>query len=216
MFDTALTFKDLLFMLHGAGMTLAITFWAVLGGTILGLGFGLVRASAPKWVGAIVGGFLDVFRSVPLLIQLVLFNSFNSIAKLGLNPFKVACLTLAIYMAAYCTEIVRSGILAVPQTTRRAARSLGMSWLQDLTYIVLPMGARVMLPSWIGLTLGVMKDTALVLWIGIAELLKNSQTIITRIQEPLFVLFVAGFIYFAMSFPIARIGAYLERKWQSQ
>lgn len=216
MFETSMTWNDLLLMLRGAGTTLTITFWAVLGGTLLGVFFGLVRASGPKWAGAVVGSVLDVFRSVPLLIQLVLFNSFNSIAKLGMSPFQVGCLTLAVYTAAYCTEIVRSGVLAVPQTTRRAARSLGMTWFQDLTSIVLPMATRVMLPSWIGLTLGVMKDTALVLWIGIAELLRNSQTIITRLQEPLFVLCVAGLIYFLMSFPIARIGAHLERKWQDQ
>ncbi|MFS8114958.1 amino acid ABC transporter permease [Rhizobium jaguaris] len=216
MFNTSMTWDDFLLMLQGAGITLAITFWAVLGGTILGIMFGLIRASGPMWARTTIGGFLDIFRSIPLLIQLVLFNSFNSIAKLGLPPFKVACMALAIYTAAYCTEVVRSGILAVPVTTRRAARSLGMTWLQDLRYIVLPMATRVMLPSWIGLTLGVMKDTALVLWIGIAELLRNSQTIITRLQEPLFILMIAGLIYFAMSFPIARIGAHLERKWQNQ
>lgn len=216
MFQTSMTWSDFLLMLQGAGVTLAITFWAVLGGTVLGVIFGLIRASGPLWARLLLGGFLDIFRSIPLLIQLVLFNSLNSIGKIGLPPFSVACVALAIYTAAYCTEVVRSGILAVPVTTRRAARSLGMSWAQDLTYIVLPMATRVMLPSWIGLTLGVMKDTALVLWIGIAELLRNSQTIITRLQEPLFVLMIAGLIYFVMSFPIARIGAHLERKWQNQ
>jgi polar amino acid transport system permease protein len=216
MIDTAMTQKDLLFMIQGAGMTLAVTFWAVLGGTILGLVFGLIRASGPKWISMVVGGILDIFRSVPLLIQLILYNSINSIAKVGFRPFTVACVTLAIYTAAYCTEIVRSGVLSVPQTTRRAARSLGMSWLQDINYIVLPIAIRVVLPSWIGLSLGVMKDTALILWLGIVELLRSSQVIITRLQEPLFVLMVAGIIYFLMSFPIARIGDYLERRWQSQ
>jgi His/Glu/Gln/Arg/opine family amino acid ABC transporter permease subunit len=216
MIDTAMTQKDLLFMIQGAGMTLAVTFWAVLGGTILGLVFGLIRASGPKWISMVVGGILDIFRYVPLLIQLILYNSINSIAKVGFRPFTVACVTLAIYTAAYCTEIVRSGVLSVPQTTRRAARSLGMSWLQDINYIVLPIAIRVVLPSWIGLSLGVMKDTALILWLGIVELLRSSQVIITRLQEPLFVLMVAGIIYFLMSFPIARIGDYLERRWQSQ
>jgi polar amino acid transport system permease protein len=211
-----MTWGDLGFMLEGAGMTLAITLWAVLGGTILGILFGLVRASAPRWIGALVGAVLDIFRSVPLLIQLVLINSLNSIVRLNLPSFSVACIALAIYTAAYCTEIVRSGILAVPQTTRRAARSLGLSWRQDLVSIVLPMATRIMLPSWIGLTLGVMKDTALVLWIGITELLRSSQIIVTRLQEPMFVLGVAGLIYFLMSFPIARLGARLERRWQAQ
>ncbi len=81
-----------------------------------------------------------------------------------------------------------------------------MTWRQDLTEIVFPIALRVAFPSWIGLTLGVMKDTALVLWIGIVELLRSSQIIVTRIQEPLLVLSIAGLIYFLMSFPIARLG----------
>lgn len=98
--------------------------------------------------------------------------------------------------------------------TRRAARSLGWTWWQDLEEIVFPIALRVGLPSWIGLTLGVMKDTSLVLWIGIIELLRASQTIVTRIHEPLFVLSIAGLIYFLMSFPIARLGEALERRWR--
>ena len=214
MFDTAFSWGDLMFMLRGTGMTLAITFWAVLGGTIMGLVFGLIRATAPWYVNWPLGAVLDVLRSVPLLIQFILGNSFQAIAGWNLSPFLVGCIVLAGYTAAYCTEIVRGGILAVPAITRRAARSLGMTWWQDMREIVLPLGTRVMLPSWIGLTLGVMKDTALVLWIGIIELLRSSQIIVTRIQEPLFVLSIAGLIYFLISFPISRLGARLERKWR--
>lgn len=214
MLDTSLRWQDLVFMLQGAGMTLAITFWAVLGGTALGIAFGLIRATAPWYLNAPLGFVLDVLRSVPLLIQFVLGNSFKSIIGLDWSPFVVGCVVLAFYTSAYCSEIVRGGILAVPATTRRAARSLGLSYGQDLTSIVFPMALRVSLPSWIGLTLGVMKDTALVLWIGIIELLRSSQIIVTRIQEPLFVLSVAGLIYFLMSFPISRLGARLEKRWR--
>ena len=93
---------------------------------------------------------------------------------------------LALYTSAYCSEIVRGGVEAVPQTTRRAARSLGLTWWQDMVEIVFPLALRVMFPSWIGLTLGVMKDTSLVAWIGVIELLKSSQILITRMpNEPL-------------------------------
>jgi polar amino acid transport system permease protein len=212
--DTSFSLNDLWFMLKGAGVTLAVTFWAVLAGTLLGLGFGVVRAISPWWVNAPIGFVLDIFRSVPLLIQLVLANAFKSIIGLNWPPFTVGCVVLALYMSAYCTEIVRSGFLAVPATTRRAARSLGLTYRQDLTEIVFPIALRVALPSWIGLTLGVMKDTAMVWWIGIVELLRSSQVIVTRIQEPLLVLCIAGLIYFLMSFPIARLGARLERRWR--
>ncbi len=211
--DTSFSLNDLWFMLKGAGVTLAVTFWAVLAGTLLGLVLGVVRATAPWWVNAPIGFVLDIFRSVPLLIQLVLANAFKPMIGLNWSSFTVGCVVLALYMSAYCTEIVRGGFLAVPATTRRAARSLGMSWSQDLTEIVFPIALRVALPSWIGLTLGVMKDTAMVWWIGVVELLRSSQVIVTRIQEPLLVLSIAGLIYFLMSFPIARLGARLERRW---
>jgi hydroxyproline transport system permease protein len=214
MFETAFSYNDLMFMLKGAGVTLSITFWAMLGGTLAGVLFGLIRATAPWYVNALLGGFLDIFRSVPLLIQFVLANSFKSIIGLNVSAFTVGCVVLAVYSSAYCAEIVRGGILAVPATTRRAARSLGLTWWQDLKEIVFPMALRVALPSWIGLTLGVMKDTSLVLWIGIIELLRASQTIVTRIHEPLFVLSIAGLIYFLMSFPVARLGEALERRWR--
>ena len=214
MIETDFARTDLYFMLQGAGMTLALTFWAVLGGTAMGFVFGVLRAVAPWWINAALGAVLDVFRSIPLLIQFILANSFKSIVGIDMSAFSVACVVLAFYTSAYCAEIVRAGVLAVPTTTRRAARSLGLTWWQDLRFIVYPIALRVSLPSWVGLTLGVMKDTALVLWIGIVELLRASQVIVTRIQEPLLVLMLCGLIYFLMSYPISRLGAYLETRWR--
>ena len=213
MFTATFTWNDFLFMLHGAGTTIAITLLALVGGTFLGMIFGLIRAGAPWWINAPIGAVLDVFRSVPLLIQLILANACIPIIGLSWSNFTVSWVVLAVYGCAYCTEIVRGGVLAVPITTRRAGRSLGLTWRQDLTSIVFPIALRVSLPSWIGLALGLMKDSALVLWLGIIELLRSSQIIITRTQEPMLILSIAGAIYFALSFPIARIGAQLERSW---
>jgi hydroxyproline transport system permease protein len=214
MIETDFARTDLWFMLRGAGMTLSLTFWAVLGGTVMGFVFGVLRAVASAWINALLGAVLDVFRSIPLLIQFILANSFKSIVGIDASAFTVACVVLAIYTSAYCAEIVRAGVLAVPSTTRRAARSLGLTWWQDMRLIVYPIALRVSLPSWVGLTLGVMKDTSLVLWIGIVELLRASQVVVTRIQEPLLVLMLCGLIYFLMSYPISRFGAYLETRWR--
>ena len=213
MFDTALTFNDLLFLAKGAGMTLAVTAVSVAAGTGMGVIFGVIRAQFGPYWSAPLTFVLDIFRSVPLLIQLVLANAFQAIAKFGWEPFTTSCVVLSLYTAAYCTEIVRGGIDAVPGTTRRAARSLGLTWAQDMRYVVAPLATRVSLPAWIGLTLGVMKDSALVLWLGLTELLKSSQILVTRLQEPLFILLICGAIYFLISFPIARLGGYLERRW---
>ncbi len=213
MFETALTLNDLVFLAKGAGMTLAVTAVSVAAGTVMGVIFGVIRAQVGPYWAAPLTFVLDVFRSVPLLIQLVLANAFQAIAKFGWDPFTTSCVVLSLYTAAYCTEIVRGGIDAVPVITRRAARSLGLTWAQDMRYVVAPLATRVSLPAWIGLTLGVMKDSALVLWLGLTELLKSSQILITRLQEPLFILLICGAVYFLISFPIARLGGYLERRW---
>ncbi|MDG3577875.1 amino acid ABC transporter permease [Rhizobium sp. YJ-22] len=215
MFNTALTWPDLVFLAQGAAMTLAVTAVSVAFGTVLGIIFGVVRFQlGAKWSIPLTF-VLDIFRSVPLLIQLVLANAFQSIARLGWPPFTTSCVVLSLYTAAYCTEIVRGGIGAVPPTTRRAARSLGLTWWQDMRYIVFPLATRVSLPAWIGLTLGVMKDSALVLWLGLIELLRASQILVTRLQEPLFILMICGAFYFIISFPIARFGGYLEKRWSN-
>ncbi|MDM8350357.1 amino acid ABC transporter permease [Pseudomonas sp. sp1636] len=213
MLTTSLTSTDLLFMLQGAWTTILLTLWSMLLGTFGGVICGLLRATLPRatlplaWV-------LDIFRSVPLLIQFVLFNSLKSIVGLDWSAFTVACVVLGVYATAYCTEVVRSGVLAVSPNVRRASRSLGLSYWQDLRYIVMPMATRVAFPGWLNLTLSVMKDTALVMWIGIIELLRSSQTIVTRIQEPLLVLCIAGLIYYFISLVVARLGHQLEKRWQ--
>lgn len=213
MLTTSFSWNDLQFLLNGAWVTLQLTFWSVMLGTLAGLLFGLLRALLPR-ASLPLAWVLDIFRSVPLLIQFVLFNSLKSIVGLNISAFSVGCIVLGVYAAAYFTEIVRGGVLAVPFTVRRASRSLGLSFLQDLRWIVLPLATRVAFPGWLNLVLGVMKDTALVMWIGIVELLRASQTIVTRIQEPLLVLCIAGLIYYVMSLVVARLGARLERRWQ--
>ena len=76
------------------------------------------------------------------------------------------------------------------------------------------MAARVSFPGWVNVNLGVLKDTSLVLWIGIIELLRASQSIVTRIQEPILVLCIAGAMYYVMSWGMAALGRRVEQGWQ--
>ena len=214
MFDTAVTVNDLIFLAKGAGMTILVTVIAVFCGTVLGIVFGVFRYQVGPVIAAPLTFVLDVFRSIPLLIQLVLVNAFmGMVLRLGLSGLTVACIVLTLYTSAYCAEIVRGAIESVPQPVRRAARSLGLSWRQDMTSIVMPLAVRVGLPSWIGLALAVMKDSALVFIVQVTELLKSTQILIVRLNEPLFLLMICGAFYFLISFPVARLGGYLERRW---
>jgi len=214
-FFTAFKPSDLWFLAEAAGQTLIIAALAISGGTVLGIIFGWVL-SVSRWTGAVTLGLvLDMFRSVPLIIQLILFFNFFPIIGLPMSPFAAGTIVLILYTAALVASVARGGIEAVPLTTRKAARSLGMTYWQDLRYIVFPIGLRSALPAWTGVALGVLKDSALVSVLGYVELLRASQILITRTQQPFIILALAAAFYFALSFPIARITERLERRWQS-
>ncbi len=213
-FFTAFQLSDIWFLVEAAGRTLLISALSIPGGTVLGIFFGWVL-SVSRWAGASsLGLILDVFRSVPLIIQLILFFNFFPIIGIPLDPFQAGTVVLVLYTSALVAAVARGGIEAVGITTRRAARSLGMTYWQDLRYIVFPIGLRAVLPAWTGVALGVLKDSALVSVIGYVELLRASQILTTRTQQPFLILAVVGAFYFALSFPIARITDRLEREWR--
>ena len=213
MFTTSFTLQDFVFLLQGAATTLELTAASIVMGTFIGLILGWARITMPK-ATLPIALLMDIFKSVPLLIQFVLFNALKSILNLDWSIFTIGYLVLGMYAAAFCTEIVRGGLLSVPLNLRRASRSLGMSYWRDMRFIVLPLAARVIFPGWLNLLLGLMKDTSLVMWIGIIELLRASQIIVTRIQEPLLVLCIVGVIYYVMSMVLAWLGSMLEKRWQ--
>lgn len=126
---TLLSWNDLWFMVEGAGRTINLTIWSGLLGTLLGTAIGIARASGSWLASALIGAYVDVVRSVPLLIQFILVNAALAVLGHPQTAFVVGLLVLSLYMAAYVSEVVRGGVLAVPVLTRRAARSLGLTWL---------------------------------------------------------------------------------------
>jgi polar amino acid transport system permease protein len=213
--DPNFSLKDLIFMAQGAGITFALTIISGSIGTALGFLIGWARTTTSWFVVASLGAFIDVVRSVPLIIQFILFNSFMAIAGYPLDPFTSGIITLSVYISGYVAEVVKAGIESVPRITRLAARGLGMTYLQDFFYVVVPIGVRTVFPSWTGLMLGVMKDTSLIAVLGATppELLRASQIVITRVQEPLLILMGAGCFYFFMCAVISKINMRVERSW---
>ena len=213
-FFTGFQASDLGFLAGAAGRTLLISVLSISVGTVLGCGFGWLL-SVSRWAGAATLGLvLDAFRSIPLIIQLILFFNLFPIIGFPVNPFAAGTFVLVFYTSALVASVARGGIEAVPVTTRRAGRSLGMTYWQDMRYVVWPIGLRAVLPAWAGVALGVLKDSALVSVLGYVELLRASQILITRTQEPFLILTIVGMFYFALSFPISRATARLERRWQ--
>jgi len=212
-FFSGFNLNDLWFLGEAALRTLWISALSITIGTLLGGLFGWMLYEGRLWATLTLAPVLDIFRSVPLIIQLVLFYNFAPIVGLNLDPFGSGTVILTIYTAALVANVARGGIEAVGRPMRRAARSLGFSYWQDMRYVVLPIGGRAVFPAWVGVALGVMKDSALVSVLGYVELLKASQILITRTQEPFLILTIAGAFYFALSFPISRYAAKLEKRW---
>ena len=212
---TELAPKDILFLGEAALRTLEISAVAISIGSIIGAICGWIMAEGNKVLTFLVNAFLDIFRSVPLIIQLILFDSFISIAGYPLPAFVSGTIVLSIYTAALVANVARGGVETVPVGLRKASRSLGMSYWQDLRYIVWPVGLRAIFPSWVGVALSVIKDSALVSVIGYVELLKASQILITRTQDTFIILGIAGLFYFALSYPISKASEYIERRWQA-
>ncbi|MCG6202342.1 amino acid ABC transporter permease [Psychromonas antarctica] len=211
---TPLSWNDTGFILTGVLNTVFISVVAILVGTVLGLAVGFVRAESSKSVNILLGGFLDILRSVPLIIQLILFSTFIGAMGYPLDPFVAGSIILSLYTMAFMGEVFRSGFNSVPMAMRKAARSLGMSYWQTVRYVRVPIGMRAVFPSWLGVALSVIKDSALVSVIGYMELLRTAEQLISRTQQPLMILIGVGLFYFMISYPLSLYGKHVERKME--
>jgi len=207
------TLNDLFFMAQGAVITFVLTITSGIIGSIVGFFVGWVRTSNSKIFYYLLGLYIDIIRSIPLILQFVLFNSFMAIAGYPMSPFFSGILTLSVYISGYVAEVVKAGIDSVPKVTRNSSRGLGMTYLQDFIFIVLPIGFRNVFPSWTGLMLGLMKDTSLIAVMGATppELLRASQIIINRIHEPIFILLGAGCFYYIMCYSMTYFAEKYEK-----
>lgn len=209
---TPLSWSDTGLILTGVMNTVTISVVAIVVGSLLGLIVGFLRAESSKLVNLLFGGVLDILRSVPLIIQLVLFSTFMGAVGSPLGPFVAGSIVLSLYTMAFMSEVFRSGFESVNQSMQTASRSLGMTYWQTIFYIRFPIGLRAVFPSWLGVALSVIKDSALVSVIGYMELLRTSDQLISRTQQPLAILIGVGIFYFIISYPLSSYGRYVERK----
>jgi len=209
---TPLSWNDAPFIIQGILNTVYISVVAIVIGTVLGVIVGFLRAESNKWVNMILGSFLDILRSVPLIIQLILFTTYIGAMGYPLDPFVSGSIILSLYTMAFMSEVFRAGFQSVLPSMRTAARSLGMTYWQTVRYIRLPIGLRAVFTSWLGVALAVIKDSALVSVIGYMELLRTSEQLISRSQQPLEILIGVGIFYFIISYPLSLYGKHVERK----
>ncbi len=209
---TPLSWNDTGFILTGLLNTVYISVVAIVIGTILGVIVGFARAEANKYTNMLIGAVLDILRSVPLIIQLILFSTYIGMMGYPLDPFVAGSIILSLYTMAFMSEVFRGGFESVNKSMRTASRSLGMTYWQTVRYIRLPIGLRTVFPSWLGVALSVIKDSALVSVIGYMELLRTSEQLISRTQQPLEILIGVGIFYFIISYPLSLYGKRIEKR----
>ncbi len=209
--NNSLQWSDAWFLLHGALNTLAVTALAGAIGTAAGVLLGWLRFGFPV-VRIGTGPAIDLVRSVPTVVQLVLASSFLALAGHAANAFWLGTLILSASMAATTAEVVRGGLASVLPPYKRAARSLGMTYFQELRHVSAPLALRVGLAGWIGLLISLVKDSALISVVGYLEVLRSAQILITRTNKTLTLLTVVGIFYFVICYPLSRYSRRLERK----
>jgi hydroxyproline transport system permease protein len=209
---TPLSWNDTGFILTGVWNTILISVVSIFIGSVLGIIVGFARAESNKLVNLLFGSVLDILRSVPLIIQLVLFSTFMGVVGSPLPPFVAGTIILSLYTMAFMAEVFRGGFESVHRSMVIAGRSLGMTYWQTIRYVRFPIGLRSVFPAWLGVALSVIKDSALVSVIGYMELLRASDQLISRTQQPLEILIGVGLFYFLISYPLSVYGRRVERK----
>ena len=141
------------------------------------------------------------FRGVPLLVLLFLFY-FGLFSVLGINlsAFTVAIIVLGLISAAYQSQIFRGAILSLPEGQFKAARALGMSDLKAISFVILPQALRFSIPGWSNEYSIVLKDSAVVFALGVAEIMARTHFVATRTYQYLPLYLAAGFLYLVLTF----------------
>jgi len=193
-----------------ARWTVALSLVAFIGGGIVGLLLLYVRIGGGRITKALVGGYVQVFQGTPLLIQL--FLTFFGIALFGISvsPWLAASVCLTLYSSAYLTEIWRGCVDAVPKGQWEAAKSLALSFVQQLRFIVLPQAAKIAIAPTVGFMVQVIKGTALASIIGFVEITKTGGMIANATFQPFLVYSFVALFYFALCFPLSVLSKRLE------
>lgn len=219
-FQKALLYMDM--FLEGMACTVTLSALTVIFGFVLALVLALMRMSkvAPlRWAATV---YVEVFRATPMLVQ-VFIVYYILLADIPLPSFKLfgfirfermvpGVIALSMNSAAYLSEIIRSGIQSIDQGQTEAARSLGMSPVQTMRYIILPQAIKNILPAIANEFVTIIKESSICYTIGVQDIMsavKSAQMAAFTIAEPLL---IAAAIYFCLTFPTSKIIAYFERK----
>ncbi|HPE70007.1 MAG TPA: ectoine/hydroxyectoine ABC transporter permease subunit EhuC [Thermotogota bacterium] len=200
------------FLLQGALITLWLTLASGFFGTIIGTLAGMGRLSAMKALRYPSSVYVEFIRGTPLLVQIYIIYFGLPSLGLDLKPFTAAVVALTINAGAYTAEIVRAGIQSIDKGQMEAARSLGMTGWQSMFHVILPQAFRNVLPALGNEFIALAKESSLVSVIGIAELTRQGQYVISRTFKSFEIYGGVALIYFALTFSMSQIVGWVEKK----
>jgi polar amino acid transport system permease protein len=208
-------FDTTAYILQGAGITVQLFAYTLLFSLPLGFLGAMGKTSHRALLRTPLGVFTSVVRGTPLLLQLffVYYGLPLLIPALRFERFTAAVLTFIINYAAYFIEIFRAGIQSIERGQYEAAKVLGMNYRQTMIRIVLPQTVKRVLPPIANEAITLVKDTALVVVLGIGEILRNSKEVVSR-DFTISPFVIAGVLYLVFNYGLVYLFTRLERRYQ--
>ena len=197
-------------LLWGLVVTLQIGITSILVGLGGGLFLAVARLYAPAFFQALIRIYIDIFRSIPLLVLLIVVYYALPFVGIRLSPFLSAVTALSLVSAAYTAEIFRAGIEAIPHGQFEASAALGLSGRSTMMDIILPQAIRIVIPPLTNNCINVMKDTALASVVAMPDLLKQATQAQALNANPT-PLIGAAIIYVLLLWPMVAVVARLEK-----
>ena len=201
------------YVLSGFLFSIQLTVIATIGGIFFGTLLALMRLSGKPFLEIPAGAYVNMMRSIPLVMVILWF--FLLIPMLIGRPIGAdlsATITFIAFEGAFFSEIVRAGIQSVPKGQSYAAEALGMTYGQNMRFIVLPQAFRNMIPIFMTQTIILFQDTSLVYAIGAYDLLKGFEIAGKNYGRPMETYILAAMTYFLICFSLSKI----VRKVQSK
>lgn len=205
-------FRDALpLLLEGLWITILLGVVSIIAGLVTGLLMALVRLYGIAPLRAVARIYIDVFRSIPLLVLLVLVYYALPFVGIRLTSFTAAATALTLVSCAYTAEIFRAGIEALPKGQFEAADAIGLGFISSMRDVILPQAFRIVVPPLTSNCINVLKDTALASVVAMPDLLKQATQAQALAANPT-PLIGAAFLYLLLLLPLVRLVGYFEAR----
>ena len=215
MFDFQLIIDSFPLLLVGAGVTLKITAISVGLVLLFSLFIGIAQIFRVAIFRIPAKIYVDFLRGTPLLVQIfMIYFALPMLIGTRIDPFIAAIVACSINSSAYIAEIFRGGILSIDKGQMEAGRSLGLNWSQTMRFVVIPQAFKRIIPPLGNEFIAMLKDSSLVSVIGFEELTRQGQLIIASTYGAMEIWTAVALIYLALTFPITRLVAYLEKRYK--